>query len=133
MNTCTYVTAISMQPKLFAIAIYNNTKTLENVLQTDIAILQYLHPSQHGLVKLLGKKSAKLIDKQAYLQKKELLTNWHDYQVLKGCTALVLLQKIDHQQTGDHVLFTFEALKFKSYDADVLTTSILREKKIISV
>jgi len=133
INACTYVTAISMQPKLFAIAVYNNTKTLENLLQTNTVVLHYLHPIQYGLVKLLGKKSGKLVNKHAYLKKKQLLTNWQGYPVLKNASALVLMQKIDHKQTGDHVLFTFEALKFKSYSSDVLTTSILREKKIISV
>lgn len=133
MNACTYVTAISLQPKLFAIAVYNNTQTLENLQTSDVALLQYLHQSQYNLVKVLGKRSGKEFNKHAYLLKKDLLSSWNGLDVLKDVAALVLLKKIDQKQTGDHVLFTFEALKFKSYHADVLTTSILSEKKIISI
>ena len=56
MNICTYVTAISMQPKLYAIAVYNHTKTLDNLLQPSSAVLQLLHKEQYKLVKMLGKK-----------------------------------------------------------------------------
>ena len=56
MNICTYVTAISMQPKLYAIAVYNHTKTLDNLIQSSSAVLQLLHKDQYKLVKMLGKK-----------------------------------------------------------------------------
>jgi len=133
MNTCTYVTGISMQPKLFAIAIYNNTRTLDNMLRTETAVLQWLHPQQYALVRYLGKKSGRNFDKHTYLHKKQLLTEWQGMPVLKEAAALVLLRKINHQPTGDHVLFTFEALRYKTFTPDVLTTAVLREKNIISV
>jgi flavin reductase (DIM6/NTAB) family NADH-FMN oxidoreductase RutF len=133
MNICTYVTAISMKPKLYGIAIYNNTKTLENVEQSDYAVLQLLHPSQYALVNFLGKKSGKNYDKQAYLSKKDLLQLWNDYEILKNISACLLLKKISFQQTGDHVLYVWEVEKYVSFHSEVLTRSILSEKKIIRI
>jgi flavin reductase (DIM6/NTAB) family NADH-FMN oxidoreductase RutF len=131
MNICTYVSAISMEPKIYAIAIYNETKTLENMFQTDRAILQFLHPEQYRLVRNLGQRSAKSFNKDLYLKKNNLLENWNGFDVLKNISACILLEKIDFKQTGDHVLFTFRAEKYKSYHPEVLTSEILRIKKII--
>ena len=131
MNICTYVTCISMQPKLYAIAVYNNTKTLENLLKTDIVILQFLNKRQYAIVNVLGKKSGLMIDKFDYLRKKNLLQKWNDYDVLHSISAVVLLNKISMQQTGDHVLCTFEVKKYQTFNSDVLTSSVLRDKKII--
>jgi flavin reductase (DIM6/NTAB) family NADH-FMN oxidoreductase RutF len=133
MNICTYVTAISMKPKLYGIAIYNNTKTLENVEQSDYAVLQLLHPSQYSLVNFLGKKSGKNYNKQDYLLKKGLLWLWDGYEVLKNISACLLLKKVSFQQTGDHVLYVWEVEKYVSFHSEVLTTSILSEKKIIRI
>jgi flavin reductase (DIM6/NTAB) family NADH-FMN oxidoreductase RutF len=108
MNICTYVTAISMEPKIYAIAIYNETKTLENMLRTDRAILQFLHPDQYKLVRNLGQRSGLSFNKYNYLSKNNLLESWNNYDVLKNASARILLEKIDFTQTGDHVLFTFK-------------------------
>jgi len=40
MNICTYVTAISIKPKIYSIAIDYNTKTFENLEDSSEAILQ---------------------------------------------------------------------------------------------
>ena len=131
MNICTYVTAISMEPKIYAIAIYKNTKTLENIYKTEQAVLQFLHPDQFKLVKNLGQRSGLNFNKQAYLKKNNLLESWNDYEVLKNTSARILLQKIEFKETGDHILFTFKAEKYKSYHPEVLTSETLRIKKII--
>ena len=122
MNICTYVTAISMEPKIYAIAIYNETKTLENMLRTDRAILQFLHPDQYKLVRNLGQRSGLSFNKYNYLSKNNLLESWNGYDVLKNASARILLEKIDFTQTGDHVLFTFKTEKYKSYHSEVLTS-----------
>jgi flavin reductase (DIM6/NTAB) family NADH-FMN oxidoreductase RutF len=85
MNICTYVTAISMKPKQFAIAVYYGTKTYENTRHSSYAILQILNTSTIGLVRKLGKKSGLTIDKHYFLSSKDLLTNWNGYQVLRIC------------------------------------------------
>jgi flavin reductase (DIM6/NTAB) family NADH-FMN oxidoreductase RutF len=131
MNICTYVTAVSMEPKIYAIAIYNDTKTLQNMFQTDRAILQFLHPEHYKLVRNLGHRSGLHFDKYQYLKKNDLLESWNGMDVLKNTSARILLKKIDFKQTGDHVLFTFTAEKYKSYHPEVLTSEILRIKKII--
>jgi flavin reductase (DIM6/NTAB) family NADH-FMN oxidoreductase RutF len=131
MNICTYVTAVSMEPKIYAIAIYNDTKTLQNMFQTDRAILQFLHPEHYKLVRNLGHRSGLHFDKYQYLKKNDLLESWNGMDVLKNTSARILLKKIDFRQTGDHVLFTFTAEKYKSYHPEVLTSEILRIKKII--
>lgn len=131
MNICTYVTAISMEPKIYAIAIYKNTKTLENMQDTEHAVLQFLHPEQFKLVKNLGQRSGVNFNKHRYLSKNNLVENWNGYDVLKNTAARILLQKIDFKETGDHLLFTFKAEKYKSYHPEVLTSEILRIKKII--
>jgi flavin reductase (DIM6/NTAB) family NADH-FMN oxidoreductase RutF len=131
MNICTYVTAISMEPKIYAIAIYKNTKSLENMLKSEHAILQFLHPEQFKLIKNLGQRSGNTFDKHKYLSKNNLLESWHGYDVLKNTSARILLHKIDYKETGDHLLFTFRAEKYKSYHPEVLTSEILRIKKII--
>ena len=120
-----------MEPKIYAIAIYNETKTLENMLRTDRAILQFLHPDQYKLVRNLGQRSGLSFNKYNYLSKNNLLESWNGYDVLKNTSARILLEKIDFKQTGDHVLFTFKAEKYKSYHPEVLTSEILRIKKII--
>lgn len=131
MNICTYVSAVSMEPKIYAIAIYNDTKTLQNMFQTDRAILQFLHPEQYKLVRNLGQRSGLHFDKYRYLKKNDLLESWNGMEVLKNTSARILLEKIDFKQTGDHVLFTFKAEKYKSYHPEVLTSEMLRIKKII--
>ena len=50
MNICTYVIPISMKPKWYAIAIYNNTKSLQNMQNSQYCVLQYLQVSQYNLV-----------------------------------------------------------------------------------
>ncbi|WP_291400676.1 flavin reductase [Daejeonella sp.] len=131
MNICTYVTAISMEPKIYAIAIYKNTKTLENMYNSEQAVLQFLHPEQFKLVKNLGQRTGLNFNKQAYLKKNNLLESWNDYEVLKNTSARILLQKIEFKETGDHILFTFRTEKYKSYHPEVLTSETLRIKKII--
>lgn len=131
MNICTYVSAVSMQPKLYAIAVYNNTKTLENIEQVEVAVLQLLHSSHASLIKKLGQTSGKNYNKQKYLEKKGVLTEWNGFSILQNLSAVVLLKKKEALQTGDHKLFVFEALQHKSFNKEYLTVDFLREKKII--
>jgi len=59
------------------------------------------------------------------------LKDWNGFSVLKEASALVLLKKLNHQQAGDHVLFTFEAIRYQSFSENILSVELLREKKII--
>jgi len=132
MNICTYVTAVSMQPKLYNIAIYKGTKTLENLKYSKLSVLQFLNIQHSFLVRPLGKKSGYRFSKATYLKKKNLLTEWQGKQVLSGCNAYLLLEKLSVTTTGDHELFFFKVLKYKTQsEQDILMFQDLIEQKLI--
>ena len=81
MNICTYVSAVSMKPKIYMLAIYYNTKTYENLINSNYAVLQLLSKDNISLVRALGKKSGLKINKDLYLRKKHLI-KWKGYDVL---------------------------------------------------
>ena len=132
MNICTYVSAVSMQPKLYAVAIDDKTQTFENLSNSDIVILQIMHQSQIKLVNVLGKKSGKSYNKEAYLEKRGWLNQWRDHTVLKDAAAYLMLEKLNDQVTGDHVLFTFALKHYRTqFDQDILMFQDLIDAKII--
>jgi flavin reductase (DIM6/NTAB) family NADH-FMN oxidoreductase RutF len=134
MNICTYVTAVSMKPKRFAVAVYHNTRTLENCLASDTVVLQLLCADQTDVVRLLGKKSALRVDKQAPLVRKQRVMSWAGFTVLREAAAWIKLRKISHQDAGDHVLFLYDVETYKvNRDEDLMRLRHLRDKKIISV
>ena len=133
MNICTYVSAVSMKPKQYLVAVYKNTRTLENLTNGSTAVLQLLDRSQASLVNPLGKKSGRNFQKQRYLEKKNLLTDWKHFRVLKDAVALIELKTIDCFDTGgDHLLYCFEAIGYKTNkEVHVLTLGQLIKKGII--
>ena len=115
MNICTYVTAVSMKPKLFMVAVDYSTKTYENLEKGCDCVLQILHQDQQSLVNLLGKKSGKKINKVDKLTSKEKLSKWNGHEVLDGaCGYLKLELKGRKNVQGDHELFWFEVVKSKT-------------------
>ena len=132
MNICTYVSAVSMKPKIFMIAAYENTQTLSNLESTDTAVLQLLEQSQYGLVKNLGKMSGARFDKISWLRKRGVLEEWMGFPVISNVCSMVLLKKIKVMRCeGDHVLFLFSVEKNKTFSENYLTTGILKNKNII--
>lgn len=134
MHIITYVSAVSMKPKRFICAIYNDTKTLLNVEGSGEFVLQLLAESQYRLVDLLGKKTGKETDKISRLQKRNELMEWKGYQVLKSCLAIMHLKVIDSLVGGDHKCFLCELTAFKNLnEGDELTLDTLREHRIIRI
>lgn len=131
MNICTYVTAISLKPKLYAVAVYKKTKTLKNIKKSNVCVLQLLSKSQFNLVRKLGQTSGMNFDKNNFLKNKNLLEEWENYKVLKNVSGRILLKKISFQKTGDHYLFIFKVIKSKTYNTDYLNLKLLSEKKLI--
>ncbi len=133
MNICTYVTPISMKPKLYAVAVYNDTYTLENIQKNEVAVLQILSQENINLIRPLGKKSGLKYDKHAYLEKKELLITWHKRYVLKNACAWIQLRKMGAINVeGDHQLFYFKAEKYKTLsESNILMFQELIDQKII--
>ncbi|RTL51236.1 MAG: flavin reductase [Sphingobacteriales bacterium] len=134
MNICTYVSPVSMQPKIYAIAVYQNTQTLQWMNRTDEAVLQLLHADQYKLVRTLGQKTGITFNKQQWLEKNHHLTLWKTFPALSGAAAYVRLKKINTISIeGDHILFLCKALQYQSLSANILTTAILSNKKIIRI
>lgn len=131
MNICTYVTGISRKPKLYAIAIEHDSRTLELLENSNQAVLQILAPNQESLIHPLGKKSGKKYNKQLYLERKQLLTQWHGYTVLREAAGYFLLKKQQEITTGDHQLFIFEVERFKTNIEQTLQFQTIVEKGLI--
>ncbi len=133
MNICTYVTAVSMQPKRYAIAVYHNTQTLENITDGSKVVLQILHKEHIFFVKKLGMQSGKQYNKQNYLAKKNALTKWNDCTVLNNACAYIELLPLQSINAGDHQLYLFDIGKYKSHNSDILMLNDLRAKKLIRI
>jgi flavin reductase (DIM6/NTAB) family NADH-FMN oxidoreductase RutF len=134
MNIITYASAVSMKPKRFICAIYKNTKTLENVRLNGTFVLQILSDTQYALVRLLGKQSGNKINKIEKLSKRNLLSDWKGFNVLKEALAVMEMKVIYEMDGGDHVCFLCDVVAYKNLnDGKELTLHILSEKKIISI
>lgn len=132
MNICTYVSPLSLKPKLYGIALYEGTKTLENIRESNYCVLQILRQSHIDLIKVLGKKSGNSFNKELHLASKNMLANWKGYHVLKDAAALVLLKRRRVLKTGDHFLCIFELEASKSaYEDQLLTTKKLIDSGLI--
>ena len=134
MNICTYVSAISMKPKMYGIAIDYNTLTYQNLMNdSSEVVLQFLSKENSSLVRKLGKVSGFKSNKEQYLQKKDLLTKYKKYPILKGINGLLILKQnkiID--DLGDHALFIFDIKGYKTYSQEpCLNFQDLVDQKII--
>jgi flavin reductase (DIM6/NTAB) family NADH-FMN oxidoreductase RutF len=133
MNICTYVAAVSMNPKRYMVAVYHQTRTLFNIQHSNTAVLQLLSKEHISVVNTLGKKSGQDYDKQSYLTKKRLLEKWEKLSVLTNSAAWIKLKKIWAKEAGDHALFLFDVVAFKTHHENILTLDDLREKKLIRI
>jgi flavin reductase (DIM6/NTAB) family NADH-FMN oxidoreductase RutF len=132
MNICTYATAVSMQPKRFAIAIYENTKTLENVQRRGHFILQILAASQVDLVNRLSKYSGKKKDKLKTMG--HLLEDYKGFKVLSEALAVIEMKVVRMDNAGDHFLALCDVMSYKNLnEGEELTLDHLRAKGLISV
>lgn len=133
MNICSYVSAVSLKPKLYSIAIDYSSKTYENLKLNSFVVLQLLSKSHLKIIRKLGKTSGYLFNKEKYLRSKEMLEDWRRNIVLKDTCALVELKKINEINIeGDHAIFTFSVSKYTTLSEDgILTFRDLIDNKII--
>jgi flavin reductase (DIM6/NTAB) family NADH-FMN oxidoreductase RutF len=132
MNICTYVSAVSMQPKRIMVAIYEHTKTLELVNKKPHFVLQLLSATQYRLVDLLGKKSGYTINKIQRIEKRKLLTDWNGFAILTTALAVMELKVINTMPGGDHTIFLCDVVAYKNLnDGDALTLDDLRAQRLI--
>lgn len=135
MNICTYVTAISMEPKLMMIAVYHNTKTLENLeaRPTTPILLQLLSATLAPVVRTCGQQSGLKINKMQRLAKRYSLAEDTNLPYFtEGAGYLILQPQRGIAVSGDHVLYTCAVVKQVNLnDVPLLTTEVLRAEKII--
>lgn len=132
MNICTYVSAVSMQPKQYAVAVYHGSHTQAGVQRGQPVVLQLLAADQYGLVRSLGHRSGRDTDKLAPLRKKGHLADWQGHPVLSAAVALLLLEPLDRLAAGDHDLWLMEVLRHQvQRDTPPLTLDELRRRKLI--
>jgi flavin reductase (DIM6/NTAB) family NADH-FMN oxidoreductase RutF len=132
-NICTYVSAISLDPKLMMVAVYSNTQTLVNVAVGKVVLLQLLTEDLAPVVRVCGQLSGKQINKVIRLQKRYELAQSEDLFYFKAAAGYVTLSVEQLVETsGDHVLMVGKVLKAKNLtEKKILTTTYLREKKYI--
>lgn len=134
MNICTYVTAVSMKPKLFMVAVDYTTQTFQNLENQQSAVLQILHEDHQSLINYLGKKSGNSVNKERYLEKKDLLMTWNSNKVLKNACGLMELEMRGRKNVnGDHELFWFEVVKSKTIEENkvLMFHDLIREGIIL--
>jgi len=145
MNICTYVSAVSMEPKRYMVAVYHNTQTIENIQNKNEFVLQLLAESQYGLVRNFGQKSGKIFDKQGFLNRKNqnriaekenpyAIVFWNNFEVLSNAVSLILLKPIQIIPSGDHDMYLCDVVTFENLnDSPTLTLDVLRQKKLIRI
>ena len=133
MNICTYVSAVSMQPKRYMVAVYHETQSFHNIIHSQTAILQVLGKQHVSLVNVLGKKSGLRYDKESYLNKKKCLVMWNDKKVLTDCAGLMEIEKIWSKDAGDHTMFLFDVKRFQTNHESVLMLDNLRKKGLVRI
>ena len=132
MHICTYVTAVSMQPKRLMVALYKGTLTLELVQQEGRFILQLLESSQHRLVDLLGRRSGRSTDKTAILGRRGRLTRWKGCAVIADALAWMELVVVGTMDAGDHVMVLCDLASYRNVrEGEPLTLDILRSKGLV--
>jgi flavin reductase (DIM6/NTAB) family NADH-FMN oxidoreductase RutF len=133
MNICTYVTAVSMDPKLMMVAVYHGTKTYTNIQTTKRALLQLLSEELAPVTRVCGHTSGNQIDKIARLGKRYVLSEYHGLPYFAqgaGYLELELQQLI--AVNGDHDLAICQVLAHKNLrDVPILTTDYLRGQGLL--
>lgn len=132
MHICTYVSAVSLAPKIMLCAIYEGTKTLELVTKQKQFVLQLLSVNQMKYIKLLGKQSGHSRNKIMYMLNHDLLDMYQGFYFIKDCAAVMHIEVIESYKTGDHYSFFGYVNSHRNVsNFDILTTSHLREHRII--
>lgn len=131
MNICSYAVPVSMKPKMYVVAFYHNTRTLELVKANPEFLLQLLEVRHHKLVKLLGKTSGYKADK---LKKIKAPIEWHaNLPYLSDALAFIHLRVDSMIETGDHLSAICHVKGYRNLNiGKPLTLDYLRYKKVIS-
>lgn len=128
INICTYVSAVSMEPKLMMVAVYHGTKTHANVVSMKRAVLQLLSEELAPVTRICGHMSGNKINKIKRLKKRYDISECNGipyFATTAGYLELALEKLI--AIGGDHDLAIFSVTSHKNIsDVSILTTDYLR-------
>ena len=133
INICTYVTSVSMGPKLMMIAVYHGTKTHANIAATKRAVLQLLPETLAPVIRVCGHESGNDINKMKRLQKRYAIAALAGIPFFVDCAGYL---ELSVQQLlsvgGDHDLAVCSVASHKNTaDVPLLTTDYLRAKGLL--
>ena len=133
MNICTYVSAISLDPKLLMVAVYHGTQTRTNIAVGGTVLLQLLSQELAPVVRVCGQMSGKTINKIARLQKRYDIQQVDGFSYFKAAAGYMTLEIEQIIKTsGDHDLLISKVIKAKNLaDVPLLTTTYLKAEKYI--
>lgn len=133
MNICTYVTSVSMEPKLMMVAVYHGTQTYKNIKYSKRAILQLLSEELAPVTKVCGHLSGAKINKITRLQKRFEIDVVNDIPVFAKSAGYMELQlKKIISCGGDHDLAVYSVISSKNlHNVPLLTTDYLRANGLL--
>lgn len=131
MNVVTFAAPVAIQPRTYAVGLYLDTLTWDNVRRTRKGALQLLRKRHAELLPLLGKQSGRDVDKYAELEARGFATKeTYGLQVLADSYAVLDLQVVgDVLPCGDHDLAICRVLHetwISGDEEDVLYTKDLK-------
>ena len=133
MNICTYVSAISMEPKIIMVAVYHNTQTLSNLTTSKRALLQLLSKELAPVVRVCGHLSGAKINKITRLEKRYQIKHLNSLPYFAAAAGYLELQ-VDRLISfrGDHNLAICSVLSSMNIsDSKLLTTDYLRAEGLL--
>jgi flavin reductase (DIM6/NTAB) family NADH-FMN oxidoreductase RutF len=143
-NCCTYVSAVGMHPKHYMVAVYQGTKSLENLRDhpDQSTVLHLLSPAQASLIRILGRQSGHAVDKYAKLLRGGHLDSWRTYPVLKEAAAWAELRSLgpckaqsawaaNASGATDHELWLWELVSARVNSIEYLDTATMRRLGIL--
>ena len=133
MNICTYISNVSMEPKIIMVALYRGTKTHHNVVKNKRALLQLLSEELAPVTRLCGHFSGTKIDKIARLKRRYTIDSAQDlpfFAASAGYLELELSKLVTFG--GDHDLALCSVVAHKNIrDVPLLTTDYLRANGLL--
>lgn len=133
MNICTYVSSVSMDPKIIMVAVYHGTKTHGNLLKNKRALLQLLSEELGPVTRICGHFTGAKIDKIARLKKRYPIDTIHDIPFFTACAGYLELEVTKIIPCGgDHDLALCSVVTHKNLrDVPLLTTDYLRASGLL--
>jgi flavin reductase (DIM6/NTAB) family NADH-FMN oxidoreductase RutF len=130
MNLVTYASPVALAPPVYAVGLYKGTQSWENWRASGKGLLQILRQQHAELVTLLGKTSARDVDKLGRLAALGFANvDLFGYHCLADCAGVMELQQLgDLVDAGDHEVALCSVGRMQNVvaEGEVLYTDFLR-------